>query len=124
MIAAFVVGRLAKNPGVPVLAAWEGTMTVWACWIALYSAVRHGHSKRRAGLVVAVLSAVLFGEVVREIFFYEGGVYTNLPLNEAFLLAYNVVSIALPVVLGVAVRSLRERERRAGRADDGAAARA
>ena len=73
VIVAFVVGRLALAPGVAGLAAWEGTMTVWACWIALYSAVVHG-ADRRTALVVAVLAAVLLGEVVREVFFY-GGAY-------------------------------------------------
>jgi signal transduction histidine kinase len=34
-----------------------------------------------------------------------------LPLNEVVLLAYNAVSIALPIMLGVAVRRRRERER-------------
>ena len=50
-------------------------MTVWACWIALYSAVVHGRKTRRTALVVMLLAAVLFGEVVREVFFYGGGAY-------------------------------------------------
>ncbi len=55
VIGAFVIGRLVSHPDVPVMAGWEGTMTVWACWIALYSAVRarpagaaHGARRRRA----------------------------------------------------------------------------
>ena len=86
-------------------------MTVWACWIALYSAVVHGRKSRRTALVVLLLAAVLFGEVVREVFFYGGGAYGGLPLNEAVLLAYNAVTIALPILLGIAVRSRRDRER-------------
>jgi signal transduction histidine kinase len=111
VIGAFVIGRLVSNPDVPGLAAWEGTMTVWACWIALYSAVVHGRRTRRTALVVALLSAAMLGEVIRELFFYKGGAYTGLPLNEAVLLAYNIVSIALPIMLGAAVRSRRDRER-------------
>src|SRR5438270_551360 len=42
VIVAFVVGRVARNPGVPGLASWEGTLTVWACWLALYGAIAHG----------------------------------------------------------------------------------
>src|SRR4051794_20300049 len=42
VLVAFVVGRIVRNPGVPVLPSWEGTFTVWACWFALYSAVVHG----------------------------------------------------------------------------------
>jgi signal transduction histidine kinase len=111
VIGAFVIGRLASHPDMPVLAGWEGTMTVWACWIALYSAVVHARRTRRTALVVVLLAAVLFGEVVREVFFYKGGAYGGLPLNETVLLAYNAVSIALPILLGLAVRSRRERER-------------
>jgi signal transduction histidine kinase len=111
VIGAFVVGRLVSHPDIPVLAAWEGTMTVWACWIALYSAVVHGRTSRRMALVVFVLAAVVVGEVVREVFFYGGGAaYGGLPVNQAVLLAYNVVSIALPIGLGMAVRSRRDRE--------------
>ena len=33
-------------------------MTVWACWIALYSAVVHGRKTRLTALVVALLAAV------------------------------------------------------------------
>jgi signal transduction histidine kinase len=111
VIGAFVIGRLVSHPDIPVLAGWESTMTVWACWIALYSAVVHGGRSRRTALVLFLLAALLFGEVVREVFFYGGGAYGGLPLNETVLLAYNAVSIALPILLGLAVRSRRDRER-------------
>ena len=110
VIGAFVIGRLVSHPDIPALVGWEGTMTVWACWIALYSATVHGPATRRTALVVAVLCAVLFGEVVREVYFYEGGTYNGLPINQAIVLAYNAVAIALPVMLGVAVRRRRDRE--------------
>jgi signal transduction histidine kinase len=111
VLIAFVVGRIARNPGVPVLPSWEGTFTVWACWLALYSAVAHGRRTLRTPLVAAALCALLFGEVTREVFFYKGGAYGGLPLNETFLLAYNAAFIALPVLLGFAVRAARDRQR-------------
>ncbi len=111
VVGAFVVGRLASNPGVPGLASWEGTMTVWACWLVLYSAVAHGRGTLRTPLVVAALAAVLFGEVVREVLFYKGGLFAGLPLNQGFSLLYNAAFIALPVLLGMAVRSGRDRQR-------------
>jgi signal transduction histidine kinase len=111
VIIAFVVGRLAVNPGVPGLPAWEGYLTVWACWLALYSAVAHGRRTRWTALILAALAAVLFGEVVREVFFYKGGLFKGLPLNQGFLLVYNAVFLVWPLLLGVAVRSLWKRQR-------------
>ena len=43
--------------------------------------------------------------------FYKGGIFKGLPLNQGFVLAYNAAFIAFPLLLGVAVRSRRERER-------------
>ena len=108
---AFVIGRMTVNPAVPGLAAWEVIVTVWACWLALYGAVAYGSRTRATTLVVAALGAMLFGEVVREVVFYQGGAYIGLPLNEGFGLAYNAVVITLPMLLGAAVRSLRDRGR-------------
>jgi signal transduction histidine kinase len=110
VIGAFVIGRITVSPDAPFL-PWEGILTVWACWLALYSAVAYGARRRTTSLAVAALIVVLFGEVMREVVFYHGGVYRDLPLNEAFLLVYNAVFIVLPVLLGLAVRSLRDRGR-------------
>ncbi len=107
---AFVAGRVLVNPGLPGVAAWEGVVTVWAIWVALYTAVVHGPRSRATVAVVAAVALVVMGEVVREIKFYEGGTFDDLPLNQGFLLAYNAVSVALPIALGIAVRGLRERE--------------
>jgi signal transduction histidine kinase len=108
VIVAFGVGRVALAPAEPALPAWEGIVSVWACWLALYSAAVHGPRSRLTIIVVAALVAVIFAEVVRETY---SGALEGLPLNQAFGLAYNVVFLALPVALGVAVRSLRERGR-------------
>lgn len=107
VIISFVVGRVTLAPAEPVLPAWEGYATVWACWLALYSAVAYGRRTPLTTLALAALAAVLLGEVVREIY---GGALQGLPLNQGFLLVYNVVVLALPLVLGAAVRSSRERE--------------
>jgi signal transduction histidine kinase len=110
VIGAFVIGRIAVNPGVPSL-PWESIVTVWACWLALYGAVAHAARTRARSLVLVGLVLVLAGEVVREVVFYQGGAYRDLPLNEGFLLVYNAVFIFLPLALGLTVRSLRDRGR-------------
>jgi signal transduction histidine kinase len=111
VIAVFVTSRVLFAPDLPGLPAWESYASVWACWIALYSAVVHGRKTRVNSLLVGVLVAVLAGEIVREVFFHLGGAFRGLPLNQGFQVAYNAAFLAWPVVLGAAVRSLRERGR-------------
>ena len=110
VIVTFVVGRLARNPGLPGLASWEAYFTVWACWLALYSAVAHRRRTPRTAIVVTVLAGLLFAEVVREVFFYRGGLYRGLPLNQGLAVVYNATFIALPLLLGAVVRTRRDRE--------------
>jgi signal transduction histidine kinase len=110
VIIMFVVGRVALSPELPGV-AWENYVTVWACWLALYGAVAHSPRRRLTALVVAGLTAILFGEVVREVAFYKGGAFPGLPLNRGFFLVYNAAFIAFPLLIGLAVRSLRERQR-------------
>jgi signal transduction histidine kinase len=109
VITAFVVGRVSLSPEVPGV-AWENYVTVWACWLALYSAVAHARRTRVTTLVVAGLTAVLFAEVLREVAFYRGGAFPGLPLNRGFFLVYNAGFIAFPLLIGLAARSLRERQ--------------
>ena len=111
VVVAFVVGRVTVNPGVPGLASWEIYLTQWACWLALYSAVVHGRRARRTTLLLAVLVATLLGEVVRDVLFATGGVLNGLPLNQAFVIVYSGAFMVFPLLLGLAVRSRRERER-------------
>jgi signal transduction histidine kinase len=110
VIVTFVAGRVIVNPGVPGLASWENYLTQWVCWLALYSAVAYGRRTRLAIFVLAALVAALFAEVLREVLFYKGGVFKGLPLNQSFVLGYNAAFIAFPLLLGIAVRSRRERE--------------
>jgi signal transduction histidine kinase len=107
VIIAYVVGRVALAPDAPFLPAWEPYVTVLACLLALYSAVVHRRKTRTRNLVLAGLVAILFGETVREIY---GGALEGLPLNQAFQLVYASASIAFTLLLGIAVRSLRDRE--------------
>jgi signal transduction histidine kinase len=107
---AFVVERV-------LLQSVEPFVTVYAVWLALYSAVVYGRPGRRR-LVLALNVGLLLGEVVRELFFLAP--QTELALvARSFLLLYQAAVIALPCLLGVAIRSLRERERElAGRATE------
>jgi signal transduction histidine kinase len=111
VVVAFVVSRVTLGPDVPFLPAWESYATVWACWLALYSAVVHHRDSRWAVVVVAVLVLLLFGEIWREVFIHGGGLFQGLPLNQGFQVAYNAAFLVWPLVLGAAVRSLRKRER-------------
>jgi signal transduction histidine kinase len=108
-VGAFVAGRVLLAPNVPFLPAWEVYLSVWVCWLALYSAVAHGRRSRYATLFVGALAAVLCGEVVREVYFSRAAL-KGLPLNQAFQLAYNLAFLAWPLLLGVAVRRLRDRQ--------------
>jgi signal transduction histidine kinase len=112
VVVAFVAGRVALSPSVPFLLAWESYATVWACWLALYSAVAHRRHTRRTALVLTMLVLLLCAEVVREVFLHaHGGAFRGLPLNQAFVVVYNALFLVWPLALGATVRSLRERER-------------
>lgn len=107
VLAAFIIGRVVLNPSLTVVPAWESYVTVWACWLALYSAVVHHTEGRRGELAIFGISAVLFAEIVREIY---GGALSSLPLTQGFTLVYNLLALLLPLVLGAAVRSSRARQ--------------
>jgi signal transduction histidine kinase len=110
VIAAFVVGRVDLSPGIPFLAAWEQYITVWACWLALYSAVAHGRRTRFGTLVVGALALALIAEVVREVYFSKAAL-KGLPFNQAFQVVYTGVFLVWPLLLGAVVRSLWQRQR-------------
>ena len=92
------------------MAEEEQYLVVWACWLALYSAAVHRRPGRRTAIALAVIAGALVAEIVRELFFDEIG-FDDLPLTQWVLLAYNLaVLIALPLLLGLAVRALRQRQ--------------
>jgi signal transduction histidine kinase len=110
VVGAFVVGRVLLAPKVMFLVSWEQYLSIWVCWLALYSAVAHGRRSRLATCWIAVLAAVLAGEIVREVYFSLASL-KGLPLNQAFQLAYNLAFLVWPLMLGFVVRSLRDRQR-------------
>jgi signal transduction histidine kinase len=110
VVGAFVAGRVLLAPNVPFLPAWEQYLTVWVCWLALYSAVAHGRRTRFAAALSALLAGVLVGEIVREVYFSRASL-KGLPVNQAFQLGYNLAFLVWPLMLGFAVRALRERQR-------------
>ncbi|MCU1498549.1 MAG: histidine kinase [Acidimicrobiales bacterium] len=100
-VVAFLVDRI-------LLDLPEASITVLAGSVALYSAAAHGNQRYRTVVLALCFSAIL-AEVARELFFL--GPPGRGPLAQSFLLAYNAVALALPWLLGAAIRSLRERER-------------
>jgi signal transduction histidine kinase len=109
VIVAFIVGRIVLSPSVTVLSAWEGYVTVWACWLALYTAVVHRPESRVIEVVIVGIAVVLVVEIVREVY---GGALRDLPLTQGFTLVYDVLVLVMPLVLGAAVRSSRARQRK------------
>ena len=106
VIVAFVVGRVLL-PG----SEWEQYMTVLACWLALYGAAVHPRRTRLWTVALGALAAALVVEIAREVFFSDA--LEGLPLTQSVLFPYNVaVVVGLPLLLGLAVRALREREGR------------
>ncbi len=106
VIVAFVLGHVLLPDS-----EQEGYITVWACWLALYSAAVHPRRTRLWSVALGALAAVLVLDIVRVVFFAVELKGLLLPQSTAFL--YNVaVLVGLPLLLGLAVRALRERERR------------
>ena len=102
VIAVFLIARMALD--MP-----ESSMTVLAGSLALYSAAVHGRSPLRVPVLIFCFLLVI-GEVARELYLTET-VYSDMALMQGFTLAYNAVILALPWILGTAIRSLKRRER-------------
>lgn len=100
-IAAFVFGRV-------VLEIGEASISLLAISLAMYSVAAHAAPPWRTP-AVALAWAVVVGELVRELFWFDSDI-DGLAWVQSFILAYNMAILALPWVLGVALRSLRERE--------------
>jgi len=110
VVVAFLGGRV-------VLEIPEASITLLAGSLAIYSAAVHGRPRFRTSVLTLCLGTVL-AEVVRELFFTAP--YRGLtPVAKTFILAYNAVTLALPWLLGAAIRSLRQRHRElADKADE------
>jgi len=111
VIGAYVVGH-----ALLLYEEQEQYLTGLACWFALYSAAVHARRTRFSTVAVGALIAVLGVEVARELFFDEalGGLdeaLAGLPLTQIVVFAYDVtILLGMPLLLGLAVRALRERE--------------
>jgi signal transduction histidine kinase len=105
VIVGFTVGRLTLPTEFE-----EPFVSVWAVYIALYSAARYSRRGRWRMAGVGVLFLVVIGEIVREILF-AGDLPSGAPLARWFLFFYNVAVLFLPLILGFAVHSSHERQR-------------
>jgi len=100
LVAAFLVSRIGLGNG-------EANVTSLAGSLALYSAALHGRRRFRTPTLAFCVTAIV-GQLVHELFF------TPIPMSllvKTFTLAYNAVLLALPWLLGAAIRSLGERQR-------------
>ena len=86
----------------------ESSVTVMAGTFALYSAAAHGDLRRRTP-VLALCVAVIGAQVVTDIY-VRAPEAQGRALTQGFTLFYNIVYLALPWALGVAVRALRQRQ--------------
>jgi signal transduction histidine kinase len=101
VVVAFLLARIVVN--VP-----ESQVSLLAAWLMIYSVPAYGRRPLRTP-VLALCFAAIVAELVRELFF--AGPPTVSPLARCFVLFYNVVVLALPWLLGSAIRSLRDRQR-------------
>ena len=86
-------------------------LTAWACWLALYSASVHPRRTRFWTVALGALAAVLLLEIAGEVLFTAG--VEGLPLTQSTVFLSNAaIVVGWPLLLGLAVRALRERERR------------
>lgn len=101
VVVAFLLARI-------VVHTPEQNITLFALWLTIYSAVVHGQRRFRIP-VVALCYAALVSEIVREVFFaYPTGTH----LAQGYTLVYNLVLLSFPCLLGAAIWSLRDRQRK------------
>ena len=98
VVSAFLVGRIVVH--VP-----EANITGFALWLAMYSVALHGELRIRTPILTLLYFAVI-AELARELFFTGDAT----PIAAGFALGYNMVVIALPGLLGLAIRGLRDRQ--------------
>ena len=102
VVLAFLVARMVV--GIP-----EASVTLLAAWLMIYSVAVHGRRRRRTPVLLVCYGAIV-AELVRELFFAGP---TGVPsLARSFSLFYNIVVLTLPWLLGAAIWSLRDRQRK------------
>jgi len=99
VVGVFVVESLLEVP--------EPGVTVLAGSFAIYSAAAYGHRRFRTPVVVLCVGGIL-AELVRQLYLEAAEIR---PLLQSFVLAFNVVVLALPWVAGTVIRSLRDSKR-------------
>jgi len=102
VVIAFLVARIIVH--VP-----EANVSLLAAWLMIYSVAVHGQRRFRTPVLIVCYIAIV-AELVRELFFAS---YANgPPLARSFNLFYNMLVVALPWLLGAAIWSLRDRQRK------------
>lgn len=105
VVGAFLVARIVVH--VP-----EANVSLLVGWLLIYSVAVHGQQRFRTAVLIVCYIAIA-AELVREYFFasFSSGLYG--PLLARFVsLFYNMLVLALPWLLGVAIWSLRDRQRK------------
>lgn len=105
VIGAFVFSRLTLP-----LEFGEPYVGIWACYLAIYSAVRYSPPSRSSVVVCLGVISVMAAEIAREIL-VGSALPPGLQLTRWFLFVYNLAVLALPAILGLTVRSAHERQR-------------
>jgi signal transduction histidine kinase len=103
VVVAFLVARIIVH--VP-----EANVSLLAAWLMIYSVAVHGQRRFRTPVLTLCYIAIV-AEVVRELFFVSP-ITGGPPLARSFSLFYNMVVISLPWLLGAAIWSLRDRQRK------------
>ena len=102
VVIAFLIARIVVH--VP-----EANVSLLAAWLMGYSVAVYGERRLRT-LVLALSYGAIELELTRELFFVSYA--SGSALARIFNLAYNLVIVALPWLLGAAIWSLRDRQRR------------
>ena len=103
VVVAFLVARIVVH--VP-----EANVSLLAAWLMIYSVAVHGKRQFRTP-VLALCYIAIVAELVRELFLRQ--LFERVaPARPCFSLFYNMVVLALPWLLGAAIWSLRDRQRK------------
>jgi signal transduction histidine kinase len=102
VVAAFLVARIIVH--VP-----EANVSLLAAWLMIYSVAVYGERRLRAPVLTLCYAAIV-AELVRELFI--PGPPNTPVLALSFSLFYNMVVLALPWLLGAAIWSWRDRQRK------------
>jgi signal transduction histidine kinase len=103
-VTAFLVARIVVH--VP-----EANVSLLAAWLMIYSVAVHGQRRFRTPVLIVCYIAIV-AELVREYFFASFANGYGPLLARFFDLFYNMLVLTLPWLLGAAIWSLRDRQRK------------